>query len=442
MNKVRIVFFVLGALLLSESLFSQDIMSLPEAVRIALENNYDIKIADNTREISENDVTRGNAGFLPTVGVTAFKNFASNDTYQERNDANRTIVDIQGAKSEQASIGASFNWIVFDGLGMFYAYDRLGQQNEASNLLMKVTMENTVSEVLSTYYTVALEVERIKVLNNSLQLSERRLEIAQNKYEIGKASKVEFLAAQVDFNTDKTLLINEEQLLYQAKVDLNRVLARDVEANVEVDQTIDINENLVLGELLESANMKNPSLLQSQRQLNIAHLQMRELKSDRFPIVSLTTAYSKGNSSSQVGFAALTRTNGFNYGVTASLNIFNGFNVNRRVQNAKVQMETAEYTIADLRLSLEADINKMYNRYVTSLDLINIERQNLEVARENESIALERYQLGNYTPLELREAQINAVQAESRLINAAFSTKLAEIELLRLSGSLITTFSE
>ena len=169
---------------------------------------------------------------------------------------------------------------------------------------------------------------------------------------------------------------------------------------------------------------------------------MRELKSDRFPIVSLTTAYSKGNSSSQVGFAALTRTNGFNYGVTASVNIFNGFNLNRRVQNAKVLMETAEYSIADLRLSLEADINKMYNRYITSLDLINIERQNLEVARENESIALERYQLGNYTPLELREAQINAVQAESRLINAAFSTKLAEIELLRLSGGLITTFSE
>ncbi len=442
MNKVRIASIIFGAVLLSQSLFSQEIISLSEAVKIALENNYAIKIADNNREITQNDVTRGNAGFLPTVGITATKNFASNDTYQERNDANRTIVDIQGAKSEQFNASAAFNWVIFNGLGMFHTYDRLNQQNEASNLLMKVTMENTVSEVLSTYYTVALEVQRIKVLENSLQLSERRMEIAKNKYDIGKASKVEYLAAQVDFNTDKTLLINEEQLLYQAKVDLNRVLARAVDTIVEVDQTIELNESLTLAELLESANMKNPSLLQSQRQMNVAHLQMQEIKSERYPVVALTTAYSKGNSSAEVGFAALTRTSGFNYGVTARLNIFNGFNTNRRIQNALVQMESVEYSIADLRLSLEADINKVFNRYITSLDLIDIERQNLEVARENESIALDRYQLGNSTPLELREAQINAVQAESRLINAEFSTKLAEIELLRLSGGLIQTFSE
>ena len=171
------------------------------------------------------------------------------------------------------------------------------------------------------------------------------------------------------------------------------------------------------------------------------HESEREIKSERSPMVSLNSGYSKGRNSSQVGFSALTQTSGFYYGISASLNLFNGFNLNRRIENARIQTQIVNHTIDDLKLSLQADINKMYNKYTTSLDLINIERQNLGVAKENENIALDRYTLGNSTPLELREAQINAVAAESRLINAAFSTKLAEIELLRLSGRLIESYS-
>jgi outer membrane protein len=188
--------------------------------------------------------------------------------------------------------------------------------------------------------------------------------------------------------------------------------------------------------------MKNPAQLQSQRQLNVAHLQMQEIRAERYPGVFLVGGYFYNVNNSQAGFFAVNQQNGYNYGITASWSVFNGLNLNRRVQNAKILAESAELTNESLQLSLEADISKAYAGYQTNLNLIAIERLNLEVAKENEEIALERYQLGNSTPLELREAQINAVQAESRLINAAFSTKLAEIELLRLSGSLIQTYSE
>ncbi|NQW27783.1 MAG: TolC family protein [Flammeovirgaceae bacterium] len=433
--------FITGLLLFWSGCNAQDVLSLSEAIKVALENNFAIKIAANQKAISENNYTLGNAGFLPIAGATSIQNFASNDTYQERNDANKTIIDIKGAESQQFNVGTAVNWVIFDGLGMFRTYERLSEQQQSSNYQLKITMENTISDVLTIYYSVALENERIKVLNNSLQLSERRTDIAKNKYEIGKASKMEYLAAQVDYNSDKTLLINQEQLLYQAKVDLNRLLAREVAAEVIINDTITINESLLLEALLESANLKNPLLLKSQRDLNIAHLQLREIKSERSPMVSLNSGYSKGRNSSQVGFSALTQTSGFYYGISASLNLFNGFNLNRRIENARIQTQIVNHTIDDLKLSLQADINKMYNKYTTSLDLINIERQNLGVAKENENIALDRYTLGNSTPLELREAQINAVAAESRLINAAFSTKLAEIELLRLSGRLIESYS-
>ena len=440
MSEARKAILAFAILMGSASAFSQDVLTLEEAIRIALENNYNIKIVQNSERIAGNELSRGNAGFLPTINLNSAKTFQTADTYQEQFSGD--FREIDGAKTESFNASATANWTIFNGLGMFYTYERLEKQKEAAMLESKVQMENLVAQMLSSYYTVAVEIERIKVLNNTIQLSERRLEIARNKYEIGKASKVEYLAAQVDYNTDKTLLVTEEQLLYQAKVDVNNLLSRAIGTDFTVTETIDINSDLLLPPLLESANMKNPLLLQSQRQLNIAHLQMQEIQSERYPGISLIGGYFYNLNNSQAGFFAINQQNGYNYGVTASWSIFNGLNLNRRIQNAKIQVESVELGNEALKLSLEADINKAFLAYQTNINLIEIERSNLEVARENEEIALERYQLGNYTSLELREAQINAVQAESRLINAAFSTKLAEIELLRLSGNLIQTYEQ
>lgn len=419
---------------------AQNLMGIEQVIQNTLENNYGIKIIENTRDIAENDYSRGNAGFLPIVDLGSQKSFRSENVNQVFINGNQNERD--GAKSDNWNTALTANWIIFDGMRMFHAYERLGKQLEVTDLATKIAMENTIAQALTAYYTIVIERERIKVIENSIQLSERRLEIANNKFELGKVSKVEYLTAQVDYNADKALMEQGNQLLYQAKVDLYQLMGLSFQEDFEVVQSIDINQQLVIDELLESANMKNPSLLQAQRLQNIAHLQMQETKAERLPILSLGGGYVFNSSNSEAGFLLSNRQNGYNYGLAASFNIFNGFNLNRRIQNTRILMESAEYQMADMRLSLESDIKRAFNRYRTSLSLIDIEQQNLEVARENESIAVERYQLGNSTSLELREAQVNAVQTESRLINAAFSTKLAEIELLRLSGSLIQTYSE
>lgn len=431
-----------AALVLAASMqaAAQTVLTLEEAIKEALERNFSVKIVANNEEVAENNFTRGNAGFLPTVAVTAGKSFQTADTYQE--PFTGTPREIDNAKTESFQSSASVSWTVFDGLRMFYAYDRLDNQREAASLATKVQMENVIALLLSNYYTIAVAQERIDVLNNTIQLSERRLEIARNKYEVGKASKVEFLAAQVDYNADKTLLAGEEQRLYQAKVNLNNMLGRSSGTEFVVNQVIDINRTLQLQELVEATRASNPSLLQSQRLLNASHLMAEEIKAERYPSLALVGSYFYNQNNSQAGFFAINQQNGYNYGLTARWNIFNGFDVTRRLQNAKIAEENASLTNESLSLDLEAAVYNAYASYQTNLGLIEIEQQNLQVAKENEEIALERYQLGNSTPLELREAQVNAVQAESRLINAAFQTKLAEIELLRLSGNLIQSYSE
>lgn len=415
--------------------YGQELLTVEEAIAQGLQNNFDIKIARVGEEVAVNDATLGNAGILPMIDLQGQKSWASQDVTQVFLDGRENTRD--GARSQNLNGSVNFTWTLFDGLGMFYTLDRLNVIREAGTINTKIIMENTVADLLTAYYTVVLENERLKVLDNTLQLSERRTEIARNKYEIGKSSKVEYLAAQVDQNADATLRLQVIERLNNAKIDLNRLMARALDAEFEVVDIIEVNGQLELSDLLNSANVKNPNLLLAQRNMNASYLQLQEIRAERYPSINFNTGYTYNKSTSEAGFLQSNQQNGYNYGFTARVNLFDGFNTNRRTQNARLAVQMNELDIKNQTLTIESDISKVFTSYRNSLNLIEIESRNLEVALENEEIALERYRLGNSTALELREAQTNAVEVESRLLNARYSTKISEVELLRLTGSLL-----
>ena len=232
---------------------------MDEAVRIGLENNYDIRIAENEKEILENNYGYAKYSFLPGIGAVANRNFDVENTEQRRfNDSLPTIVN--GAKSNQLSASVNLQWTIFDGLGMFIAYERLEALQEAGVLNLKAAIENNVAAISQAYYQIVLERERVNVLKNTLELSEKRLEIAKAIYEVGRSSKLEFLAAQVDLNTDVSALVSQEELLYQAKVNLNRIIGRQVDSEFTVTDSIDANKSLDIAALEKSLLINNPSL--------------------------------------------------------------------------------------------------------------------------------------------------------------------------------------
>jgi outer membrane protein TolC len=197
-----------------------------------------------------------------------------------------------------------------------------------------------------------------------------------------------------------------------------------------VSDTIIVDEKLNYEALRENILQSNPNLLLAQRNRNLAYLDIKALQAQRLPLIGLFTGLGHTKTVNGAGFLSGQTNDNLNYGITASINIFNGFDQNRRIQNAKMQRDITETRISELRIQLEADLQRAYTNYQNSLNLIDLEKENLEVARQNIDIALERYKLGVSTPLELREVQRNAVASESRLIDAEYGGKLAEIELL------------
>ena len=427
----RILLSVL--ILLSVSVQAQVRLSFEDAIVMGLENNLAIKISRKTSEVSANNYDKSIGGLLPRVSLSATKSFSEQDVKQQLARDNQ-VNEINNAKTNNLNISPTLNWTIFDGLGMFHTRDRLRTEMELGSDDLKIQIENNIAQIASAYYRVVLETERLRVFQQALQLSGERVELARTQYEVGRASKLVLLQAQVDYNSDSSALLSQKVLINNGKVNLNQLMGAELNQDYLVSNEFDIDEVLMLNSLLDSAELNNPSVVRAQRSREVNYLQLKELNAQKLPQVSVNFGYSYNDRNSDAGAVLSNTATGINYGIGASWNIFNGFDLKRREQNAKIQIEIADLQIQSLRQSLEADIRRGYVNYSNGLSLASLEELNLEVARENYDIALERYKVGNSNAIELREAQVALVQAEIRKISAEFNVKLAEIELKRLAG--------
>lgn len=412
---------------------AQENLSIEEAIRLGLEKNLSIRISRKNAEIGANNYDKSIGALLPTANISASKNFSTTNVEQQfLGDSEPRVID--GAQSNTLDISPTLRWTIFNGLGMFAARERLREQQLLGEDDLRVVIENNIASISNAYYRIVLENDRLRVFQGALQLSQSRVELAKTRYEVGKSSKLDYLQAQVDFNTDKSNLIAQQELIYNVRVDMNRLLGSELEQVYSIAPDFALDTTLVLEPLLNSSFVNNPGIIRAQRARDISFIQQRELKAERYPVIDLNLGYNYNTRNSDAGFLISNTSRGFNYGVSASLNIFNGFDLRRREQNNKIQLESNELAIIDLKQQLEADIRKTYVNYQNSIVLKNLEELNFEVATENYDIALERYKLGNSNAIELREAQVNLVQAEIRKITAQYAVKVAEIELTRLAG--------
>lgn len=426
--------FLIGT---SISVFAQEseLMDLEKAVLTGLERNFGLKIAANNVAMAERDVKIGvGSFFMPTLTGNYLNTFNKEDVRQKFQNNPEQIIEIEGAATENRN----FSLVGFYGFRpeTIYSIKILGKLAEVSDLEAKVLVENTVAAISSSYYRLVFELQRYNVLKTTLDLSKSRLDIAQARYELGGAGRSDFLTAQVDYNADLSLLTNQDLIIKNAKINLNELLAYSPEVNLNVSDTILVNKDLILDDLLETAYLNNKQFLLTQRQENIAFLALRESQALRLPQINLNGSYNRNTFTSEAGFLLLNQRTGINYGMTASINLFSGFTLNRRIQNAKVQKLNAEYALQDLEIQMISDLRRAYNTYSTNILLLDIEYANYKTAIESADIALDRFKLGISDYLQFRDAQLNLLTAENRLLTALFNIKEMEIELMRLSGRI------
>ncbi|HSY61528.1 MAG TPA: TolC family protein [Cytophaga sp.] len=409
-------------------------LTLEEAIRITLENNYNIKLVANNLEISKNNVNPGVAGALPYIGGTVTNSHSVLDSRQVQ--PNGTVTEKNGARNSNFNYGVGLSWTIFDGFGMFARYDQLQELERFGKENLQVAIMANVAAVTTTYYNLVQQQQQLYAYDTAIIISQQRLEFAQNRYQVGKAAKLEVLNAEVDMYTDTTNLVRQQELYNNTQTYLNQLMARDPAIRFQVIDHIPVDNSLLLDVLSEQALKHNPSLQAAIINKRISELNVKIVKSYRYPTVNVNTGYNFTNSTTALGFATQTSGKGLSYGVTATVPIFNGFTQNISEHNAKILANSAQLQYEQLNQTILSQLTSAYQTYTTSLVLVKMEERNQRIAKENMEITIEKFKLGSITTVEFRAAQLNYINATVRYSTAEYNAKVAEVNLTQISGTM------
>jgi len=402
----------------------------------ALEKNFNILLIKNDQQVATNNATLGNAGFLPSLDLSAGYSGTLNNPNQKYADG--STVNNRNVLNQNVNLGLNMQWTIFNGFAMQTNYERLKEFEKMGEINTRLAIENLIANLTAEYYNYVRQNIRLRNLQSAVVLSKERVRIVETSYIVGSKSRLDLKQAQVDFNADSSNLIRQYEVLYSSRVALNRLMAiDDVSQEISVTDSLINPDQFLQEELLWTATLQsNPMLLLSTKNQTISELDLKNLQSRNYPYLRLNAGY--GYTLNAYGSGSMTQQNnlGFNYGFTLGFNIFDGFNKQREQRNAKIIIQNRKLQTEQLELSLRADWVNMWMAYRNNLELIALEKENLEVSRDYYDIAIERYKLDDIAGIQLREAQNSLLGAEERLLQAQFNTKLCEISLLQISGQI------
>ena len=409
----RIIYITIACAFLSVSFAKAQVLTLKECLEEGLQNNYSLRIIHNEEQISKNNATLGNAGYLPTLDFSA--GYTGNlDNIETKARATGEITKNNGVYDQTVNVGLNLNWTIFDGFNISTTYKQLKELERQGETNTRIAIEDFIAALTSEYYNFIQQKIRLKNFHYAMSLSKERLRIAEASHLVGKFSGLDYQQAKVDFNADSAQYIKQQELLHSSRIQLNELMANNnVNQNIIIkDSTIDVHSDLQFDDLWNSTLATNASLLKADQNTVLAQFNKYDI-----------------NANSRRGEL------GFNAGITVGFNIFDG-NRRREKRNASLAFKNRRLERQDLELALRSDLSNLWQAYRNNLQLLNLERQNLITAKDNHDIAMDRYIQGDLSGFEVREAQKSLLDAEERILSAEYNTKLCEISLLQISGKI------
>jgi outer membrane protein len=432
MKRLFLVFMIL--MVGRTALPAQTLLTPDSAAAIALKNSYDIRIARTAADISKRNNTAGNAGMLPDLGIAGTDNYSLGNTYLKYADG--TTSTSTGAEANTLSAGIALNWTLFDGGKMFVTKKKLNEIEALGEIQFHEQVMQTLFQVYSMYFNVVKQYEQLNSIREVIRFNQERVNILQASFNAGLAQKTDLLQAKIDLNVYTENAISQEAVILIARRQLNLLLSRDAEVPYKVVDTIAVDYSPDQKELARKLFSVNPSVLSSQKQVEVSRLGVKEYSSLYLPRVDFSAGYDFLHSTNGAGNIRLNDSYGPSVGGTLTIPLYQGGNVRRQVAVARLQLESAKTDFESTKLQVNTQLQLALTEFDNQLRLLQIERDNFALAKENMTISIRRLQLGQTTALEVRQAQESYQQSLTRLTDFAYAAKVAEIRLKQLMGAL------
>lgn len=415
--------------------YSQEVLQKEEAIKIAMENNFDIKISNNNLSIAKNNASIQNSKYLPSVSGTAGGTYTSTDGTITQKSGVEQDFNNNETSGLNASVGLSYT--VFDGFGRSNAYKKLQENYHISELQARQLIENTILTIFNSYYEVARLTQDVSNQKQTIAISSIRLKRANYGIEYGQGSQLDVLNAEVDYNNDSISYLTNSQLLANEKRNLNLLLGRDIAIDFTVDTTLNYATDLTLESLTVHAKENNVTLLQQELVVKNARYDVKSTRASAIPKLNVNANYGLNeNNMGSTSFINKSLSYGPTVGATLSWNLYDGGATKIRKQNSKITVDIQQTTLEREKLNIQRNLSNAWSSYQTALFVKDAQKKNLETSQTNFNRSTEQYRLGQIANIEFRQAQLNLLNTQLVLNRAKYSAKLAELFLLQISGDL------
>ncbi|MBK6837920.1 MAG: TolC family protein [Bacteroidetes bacterium] len=320
---------------------------------------------------------------------------------------------------------------------MFATKQKLGELYVQSEEKLKIQMESTLQSVILAYYSIVQQKQLLKSTKEEIKFAEERVRLTERRLNNGSGSRLEFLQTKTDLNALRSTELNQLSALESARIQLNQFITRDLNTVFEVEDTIIISYNPSYNDLQKNLTEQNHTLKYFEKNELISSFGLKEIQASRLPKIMLNGAYQFTKVNNEVGLVLLNQNAGFNYGITATLPLFNGFILSTQVKNARLNLKSSQLAYLQAKQEISAELMNAFREFSTAQTILKLEEENSVYAREVLVVAQEKYRIGSSNLVEVKNAQSTFEAANFRLVTARYNAKKTETVLRKVNGDLI-----
>jgi outer membrane protein len=413
---------------------AQKILTIEDAVNLALKNNFNILVSRNEADILKIKNTPGNAGMLPEINLTGSGRYELNDVHQGYADGTENeYPDFSGTS---VSAGAELSWTLFDGGKMFVTKAKLNEIESLGEIQFKDRVLQTLYEVIASYYNIVKQKQQLAFISEVINFNQERVIIAQTGFNAGSLIKSDLLQAKIDLNVALENSINQQFIIESEMKNLGVLLGQNSETEYDISDSIPLEYSFSKDDILQRLEYSNTSILVLKKQVDIARLNLKEFSRSFLPTINLQAGYSFSFNNNSDGTLLQSRSFGPLVGGTVLIPLYHSGENKRLVSTARIQLQSAEYFLQETKLRVNTQVRNAITDYENQRQLLEIEEENNSLTRENLEISLNRLKLGQTTSLEVHQAQEDFVQSCTRLVNFKYDLKISETRLKQLIASL------